>query len=245
MKSRTLQFFAPVVLASLLLQAPAAFALSGGPFDNGYAPGATASGSYSGVITGKNLVGIVQFGVSDSTIQNATTGATVTPVGRFSVFHEGFLATGTCDAIADPSSQRIAGTLDGTTDPVTTTGNTLDSSTNIPIFTGDVNFPDDTAFSGFTAQGAFTAEMKGFPIAITFEGEGQFATVANPTTTTNITDGGTITITSGGSADSDNQANDPQILTTDKDARVLSTASRATTSFEIRGSRTSLSFAAN
>lgn|GEM_PF-4852671 len=243
MKSRTLQFFAPVVLASLILQAPAAFAISGGPFDNGHASGATASGSYSGVITGKNLVGIVQFGVSDATLQNATTGATVSPVGRFSVFHEGYLATGTCDAIADASSQRIAGTLDGVVDTLET--QELDNSTNIPIFAGDVNFPDDTAFSGFTAEGAFTAEMKGYPVSITFEGEGQFASIANPTTTTNIADGGTVSLTSGGSADNDNQANDPSITDAEAAARVLSTATRATTAFEIRGSRTSASFAAN
>lgn len=242
MKSRTLQFFAPVVLASLILQAPA-FALVGGPFDNGQAPGATASGTYSGVITGKNLVGIVQFGVSDSTLQNATTGATATPVGRFSVFHEGYLATGTCDAIADTSSQRIAGTLDGTVDTIET--QELDQSTNIPILASDVNFPDDTAFSGFTAQGAFTAEMKGYPVSITFEGEGKFASIANPTTTTNIAEGGTISITSGGAADNDNVANDPTITEANPDGRVLSTATRATTSFEIRGSRTSASFAAN
>jgi hypothetical protein len=53
--NRTRKTLAPVLAASILLYSPAAFALTGGPFDNGYSPSATAGGTYAGVITGKNL----------------------------------------------------------------------------------------------------------------------------------------------------------------------------------------------
>lgn len=231
MKQRTLKAFAPLVLASFLLNTPAALALTGGPFDNGRSPGATAAGTYSGVITGKNLTGIVQFGVSDTSEAD----------GRFAVFHEGVMSYGLCQAIADVANQRVAGALLGVALLPNGEGNG----------TAGADANNQNAVQSITvrssAEGAFTAEMKGFPVAITFEGEGDIATVASPVTVTSgpgVVNGvdlpsGTVTVTGAGTADSA-IGNGPQIVSADANATIYSTTLRATTPFEIRGSRTSL-----
>jgi hypothetical protein len=77
------------------------FALSGGPFENNQGNGATADGSYSAVLSGKNMVGMMQFGVSASSPST----------GRFVVFVEGFLASGVASGVADVSSKTIAGAI--------------------------------------------------------------------------------------------------------------------------------------
>lgn len=223
MKNRTLKALAPLVLASMLFQTPAAFALTGGPFDNGRSNGATAGGTYSGVMTGRNLIGLTQFGIADSSESN----------GRFTVFHEGIMSYGVAEGIADAANQRLAGMLMGVALLPNGEGNgTTGADAN------DANSTQIITTRG-SAEGAWTAEMKGFPIAITFEGEGQIATVANPVTVTSGTAAGTVTITGSGTADGEG-SNDPQIVQTNAAATVYSTTLRATTPFEIRGSRTSL-----
>jgi hypothetical protein len=232
-KQRTLKALAPLVLASFLLNTTSAFALTGGPFDNGYTPGATAAGTYSGVITGKNLMGLVQFGISDSSESN----------GRFAVFHEGIMSYGVANCIADAANQRIAGALLGIALLPNGEGNgTAGADAN------DAN-STQTITVRSSAEGAFTAEMKGFPIAITFEGKGDLATVANPVTVVhgpgvdnNGADlpSGSVTVTGGGTADNASDNTSPQIVSTTANATVYSTTLRATTPFEIRGSRTSL-----
>lgn len=223
MNNRILKAFAPLVLASLLLQPTAVFALSGGPFDGGRAPGANAAGTYSGVMTGRNLIGMTQFGISATSESN----------GRFVLFHEGIMSYGVAQGFADPASQRIAGALMGVALLPNGEGNGTDGAD-----AQEANTTQSITVRS-SAEGAWTAEMKGFPIAITFEGKGQVSTVANPVTVTDGTGAGTVTVTGGGTADGVG-GEDPQIVQTDAAATVYSTTLRATTPFEIRGSRTSL-----
>jgi hypothetical protein len=222
-KFRTAQAFAPLVLASFLAYTPAALALVGGPFDNGHSIGATAAGTYAGVIRGINLTGLVQFGISDSSESN----------GRFAVFHEGIMSYGVCEAIADPTFKTIAGVLLGVTAlPAETTG-------------ASANITGTTALQAITvrgsAEGAWDAQMKGFPIAITFEGKGTLATVANPTTVTTAATGDSVVITSPGTADDGiSGGTNTQTVTATATTTVQGTQLRGTTPFQIRGSRTSL-----
>ena len=218
-KDRTRKALAPILAASILLYSPAAFALTGGPFDNGYSPNATAQGTYAGVITGKNLTGLVQFGISDSSEST----------GRFAVFHEGIMSYGVCNEIADPHNQRIAGALLGVAPlPGETTGASGQPGTSFQTITVRTS-----------AEGAFTAEMNGFPVAITFEGKGEISTVANPVTVTDATPGATVIVTAPGTANNGN-TNDPQPNQGAAASTIQGTTLRATTPFEIRGSRTSL-----
>ncbi len=219
MKDRTRKALAPILAASILLYSPAAFALTGGPFDAGYSPNATAQGTYAGIITGKNLTGLIQFGVSD--ISEST--------GRFAVFHEGIMSYGVCSGIADSMNQRIAGALLGVAPlPGETTGHSGDSGSGFQTITVRT-----------AAEGAFTAEMQGFPVAITFEGKGEISTVANPVTVTDVAAGDTVIISGPGTANNGN-TNDPQPNTAQATSTIQGTTLRATTPFEIRGSRTSL-----
>jgi hypothetical protein len=218
-KDRSRKTLAPILAASILLYSPAAFALTGGPFDNGYSPNASAGGTYAGVITGKNLTGLVQFGVSDISEQT----------GRFAVFHEGIMSYGVCNGIADPANQRVAGALLGVAAlPGETTGASGNPGTSFQTITVRAS-----------AEGAFTAEMQGFPVAITFEGKGEISTVSSPTTVTDPTAGDVVIISAPGTADNGN-TNDPQTVTGQATSEIQGTTLRATTPFEIRGSRTSL-----
>jgi len=201
------------------MYSPAAFALTGGPFDNGYSPNATAQGTYAGVITGKNLSGLVQFGISD--ISEST--------GRFAIFHEGIMNYGICNGIADSRNQRIAGALMGVAAlPGETTGGSAQIGTSFQTIT-----------VRSSAEGFFTAEMQGFPVSITFEGKGELSSVANPVTVTDATPGATVVITAPGTG-SNGGANDPQPNRGQATSVIQGTTLRGTTEFEIRGSRTSL-----
>lgn len=219
MKDRTHKALAPIVAASILLYSPAAFALRGGPYDNGQVSGATAAGTYAAVITGNNLLGMMQFGISD----------TAEPDGRFTVFHEGILAYGAAQAIADPNNGQIAGSLLGIAPlPGETTGSNGGSTTAFQTLTVRTS-----------AEGMFTAEMQGYPINITFEGDGELSTVANPVTTTADVAGANVIVTAAATADNGN-SNGPLSVTVDQPTTVNGTTVRSTTPFEIRGSRTSL-----
>lgn len=221
MKDRTHKALAPIVAASILLYSPAAFALRGGPFDNGQVSGATAAGTYSAVITGNNLIGMMQFGVSDTT----------EPDGRFTVFHEGILSYGAAQAVADAANGQIAGSLLGVAPlPGETTpssgGSTLNPIQNLTVRT--------------SAEGMFTAEMKDYPLNITFEGDGELSTVANPVTTTADAAGNSVIVTGGGTADNGTNNPGPDQVNATQTTTVNGTTTRARTPFEIRGSRTSL-----
>jgi hypothetical protein len=171
------------------------------------------------VIKGNNLIGTLQFGISDS----------VEADGRFSVFHEGIISFGACRGIADPNSGEIAGTLVGIAPlPGETTG-----STGTPA--GATN----ALVVRTSAEGAFSGEMQGYPINITFEGDGEISTVANPVTTTADAAGNDVIVTGGGTADNGSN-NGPLTATATTTTTVNGTTVRARTPFEIRGSRTSL-----
>jgi hypothetical protein len=218
-KDRTRKAFAPILAASILLYTPSAFALRGGPFDNGQVSSATAAGTYAAVITGNNLIGMMQFGISDTT----------EPAGRFTVFHEGILSYGAAQAVADPNNGEIAGALLGVA-PLP--GETQPSS-------GSPTTSTQSLIIRTSAEGMFTAEMKGYPTNITFEGKGEISTVANPVTTTADTGGNNVIVQGAGTADNGN-IRDPQIVRANAATTVNGTTLRATTKFEIRGSRTSL-----
>lgn len=220
MKDRTHKVLAPILAASILLYTPAAFALRGGPFDNGQVSGATAGGTYAAVITGNNLIGTMQFGISDTSEAD----------GRFIVFHEGILSYGAASVIADPNNGQIAGALMGVAPlpgetTASTGGDTLNNSRNLTVRT--------------SAEGAFTAEMKGYPINITFEGDGELSTVANPVTTTADAAGNNVIVTAAATADNGTN-NGPLNTTAETTTTVNGTTVRSSTPFEIRGSRTSM-----
>lgn len=220
MKDRTHKALAPILAASILLYTPSAFALRGGPFDNGQVSGETAGGTYSAVITGNNLIGMMQFGISDTRETD----------GRFTVFHEGILSYGAAQAVADSANGQIAGSLLGIAPlPGETTGSDGGPTTN----------PTQTLTIRTSAEGMFTAEMKDYPVNITFEGEGELSTVANPVTTTADAAGNNVIVTGGATADNGFK-NGPLTATATTATTVNGTTVRARTPFEIRGSRTSL-----
>jgi hypothetical protein len=218
-KDRTHKAFAPILIASILLYTPSAFALRGGPFDNGQVSNASAAGTYAAVIKGNNLIGMMQFGISDNS----------EPDGRFTVFHEGILSYGMAQAIADPNNGEIAGSLLGIA-PLPGEAQGSNGSPANPI---------QTLLTRTAAEGMFSAEMKGYPINITFEGDGELSTVANPVTTTADAAGNTVVVTGGATADNGSK-NGPLTSTATTTTTVNGTTVRARTPFEIRGSRTSL-----
>ena len=193
------QIISAAFLALVLLSPANSFALSGGPFGNGTPDGVSADGTYNGVLSGKNLTGMVSFGISKNQETN----------GRFSVFHKGILSYGTCSGVADMAARTIAGALMGVAAlPGETTG-----ASAVPAATTQTI----TVRGG--AEGMFDAKMKDWRAQIVFEGKGQLSSVANPgsssTSTQTTTVGGVTTTT------------------------VTTSANRTTTSFRIRGSRTS------
>lgn len=181
---------------ALILMSPAkSLALSGGPFDNGVVKDANADGTYNGVLSGKNLTGMVSFGISRNQETN----------GRFAVFHRGILSYGNASGVADVLGRRIAGALMGVAAlPGETTG-----ASAIP---GDAVQAITVRGS---AEGLFDARMKGFPTSIVFEGKGNLSSAASASSASTVT-----TVVNG--------------VTT-----ITNSADRSTTSFRIRGSRTS------
>ncbi len=230
---------APLILLGLLFGhtpvSQRAQALVGGPFDDNSYPGANADGTYSGTLTGVNLIGIVSFGVSSS--QETT--------GRFSVFHEGFVHYGAAAGIADLASRRIAGSLLGV---AAITGNGFGGGIVETVGgSGNLQTSNQTLTVRSSAEGSFIAKMKGYPRQVTFDGEGQISTSANNAvfntqelaTSPNGVDSFIVTITS------------PAVPSTT--VSPVSTAEavvggqlqgaqvRSATPFKVRGSRTSRS----
>lgn len=179
--TRRLKLTAPLILAGLLFDhspvTQPAQALVGGPFDDDTVPGVNADGTYSGTISGHNLIGIVTFGVSSSQETN----------GRFSVFHEGFVHYGAATGIADLQSRRVAGSLLGVA--ALAGAGTFGGGVNVGgagiagaaetagAGTNTANTGNLTVRSGL--EGSFIAKMKGYPRAIKFEGDGILSTNAN------------------------------------------------------------------
>lgn len=174
--SRRLTKAAPLALLGFLFDSSMltqpAHALVGGPFDNGAFPGATADGTYSGTITGHNLIGIVTFGVSSNSETN----------GRFSIFHEGFVNYGAATGVADLSNRTVAGSLLGVALVDGSGQSTVNGGSNVNTTvtgTGTVTAGTGTLTVRSGVEGAFIAKMKGYPQQITFEGDGRLSSSAN------------------------------------------------------------------
>lgn len=239
---------APLILLGLMLDHTpvhqSAQALVGGPFDDNTFPGQNADGTYSGTVTGHNLIGIVSFGVSSSQETN----------GRFSIFHEGFVHYGAATGIADLQSKRVAGSLLGV---ATLGGSGVAGGVSVTETTGGSGQVVGTQSQTLTVrtglEGSFEAQLRGYPQAITFEGDGRLSTNANtavvttPTASTNpkVNPGYTVFFGSNGSPqiqtdspdkNSNNAATGGNITVDINPQRALL---RSETAFKIRGSRTS------
>lgn len=223
---------APLILLGLILvQSPVnqpAQALVGGPFDDNQYPGADADGTYSGTITGNNLIGMVTFGVDGSQESN----------GRFSVFHEGFVHYGAASGFADLASRRVAGSLLGVAAlPTETTGGS-----------GTTQSSGQAITVRSSAEGAFIAQMKGYPQQITFEGEGRLSTTANtavittPTANPDLNPGFTVLFDVFGSPQGSSDFSEGEGSSVGQiavDGTPQQAILRTETPFKIRGSRTS------
>lgn len=228
--TRRMKKVAPLALLGLLMldRSPvnqSAQALVGGPFDdNTYGGSASADGTYSGTMSGTNLLGIVSFGVSSSAEGN----------GRFAVFYEGFVNYGTASGIADLQSRRVSGALLGVASlPGETTG-----GSGAPASSGQAL----TVRS--SAEGSFNARMKGYPQVITFEGEGRLSTSSNTAVVTATNDPNTnpnVTVTLSGVpvAAATDGAGSGATADVTVDAGTQRAIVRSSTPFKIRGSRTS------
>jgi hypothetical protein len=80
-----------------------AFGLSGGPFSNDSPLSTGGSGTYQGIASGDNLLGIAAFGYSE------TTGST----GLYVFFHDGVQVTGDVQVVVDFPGRRIVGIMGG------------------------------------------------------------------------------------------------------------------------------------
>src|SRR4051812_34389383 len=165
---------APILLFSLLISQSPSRALVGGPFDNNQAaPGNGADGTYSAVLTGRNLIGMATFGIGSYTGFEGN--------GRFAVFHEGFVHYGAVSGNADLAHKRVDAGLLGVAGlaggvlPAETTG----GSANIGTGAGQA-LTDRSAL-----EGAFIAQIKGYPQQILFEGQGELSSMANSAITAN------------------------------------------------------------
>jgi hypothetical protein len=212
---------APILLFSLFISQSPSHAIFGGPFDNNQVPGGGADGTYSAVLTGKNLIGMATFGIGSYTGFEGN--------GRFAVFHEGFVHYGAVSGNADLSHKRIdAGLLGVAGLPGETTG----GSANIGTGAGQAL----TVRSAL--EGAFIAQIKGYPQELLFEGQGELSTSANSAVVTTAT---TTTTTTTIILPASPQSNNEQALTTS--VAVTSTnvpaTTRTETPFKVRGSRTS------
>src|SRR5690349_11981228 len=109
---------APLLLFSLLFSQSPSEGLVGGPFDDGRAvpgQGGGADGTYSAVLTGKNLIGTATFGIGSYGGFEGN--------GRFTLFHEGIVHYGSVSGTADLTSKRVAAALLGVAGlPTETTG---------------------------------------------------------------------------------------------------------------------------
>jgi hypothetical protein len=212
---------APILLFSLLLSQSPSRGLVGGPFDNNDVPGGGADGTYSAVLTGKNLLGMAEFGIGSSSGFEGN--------GRFAVFHEGAVHYGVVSGMADLSHKRVAAGLLGVAGlPSETTG----SSANIGTGAGQAL----TVRS--SAEGAFSAKIMGYPQQLLFEGEGALATTANTAVVTTATVTNTTTTIILPAAPG-NLQEDPQRTTVTTTETSVPAVTRTETPFKVRGSRTS------
>jgi hypothetical protein len=91
------------VSACLVVAVSPALGLTGGPFGNDSSLSIGGSGTYQGIASGENLLGIAAFGFSTS---NGST-------GRYVFFHEGVRSAGDLQAIVDLPGRQIVGIMGG------------------------------------------------------------------------------------------------------------------------------------
>ncbi|HEV7866279.1 MAG TPA: hypothetical protein VGO90_01255 [Chthoniobacteraceae bacterium] len=234
--SRRCRKVAPLILLGLLLdQTPvnqSAQALVGGPFDDNNFPGVNADGTYSATVSGKNLIGMVIFGVSASSEQN----------GRFSIFHEGFVHYGVAAGQADLGSRRLFGSFLG----VAALGGNGNGGGIVESTGGSANVQNaggitQTLTVRSSVEGAWRAQIKGYPQSVVFEGEGRLSSASN-NAVMNGSAGGPVTFTTTISLPAsagttfDEPASETDIPL---DGQVQLAQVRSETPFKIRGSRTS------
>lgn len=218
---------APILLFSLFLSQSPSRGIVGGPFDNNQVPGGGADGTYSAVLTGKNLVGMATFGVGSYTGFEGN--------GRFAVFHEGFVHYGVVSGTADLASKRVAAGLLGVAGlaggPIAAAETTAGSA-NIGTGAGQAI----TIRSAM--EGAFSAFISGYPQQLLFEGDGSLSSMANSavvsSTATTTT---TTTIILPAAPQTGQQGSQTTSVTTTSDTVPATT--RTVTPFKVRGSRTS------
>lgn len=137
------RFLLPFSLLPVVFCSPA-MALSGGPFQNNE-PTNGGAGTYQGVLSGENLIGVLAFGYS-RTAQSS---------GRWAVFHEGFARFGDMQAVVDTASGTVAGVLGGdlitgTTDASGGFSAKVTSKAPIILFEGDGLFVSPASPQTFT-----------------------------------------------------------------------------------------------
>lgn len=162
-----------------------------GPWSDGaYYPGGL-NGKYMGVVTGKNISGVLGFAIADGappfrvTEAQTSDAAGVLTVNDeigvdvlqnyFAIFVEGRTYSGVTTAGVDISSKTIAGALQGRNPPG------LPAAVSGAPGPGDFNFDASDALSIVNRglSGGFTAQIKCDKAIFTFKGDGQLSTPAN------------------------------------------------------------------
>ena len=141
MKRLALSFLTSSILAS------SAFAWVGGPFDNNSFYGRDINGTFQGVMTGKNISGLMVFGTTSAS-QSGQGSESEAGVygngGRALIFAEGSLLIGDVSAVADMAGRKLSLAIDasrghGMTDTASTTSvtnNVVETTTTVTSGTG-------------------------------------------------------------------------------------------------------------
>ncbi|MEI6351502.1 MAG: hypothetical protein WCP06_10395 [Verrucomicrobiota bacterium] len=192
----------PLVIAafSALVFACPAFALVGGPWDNNI-PGGTpteANGTYQGVITGKNLSGVMMFGTATTSTTGGAASLSGTSgifnssgsEGRIAIFTNGVLVVGEMAAVVDLPAQSVSASFDGSRlRSVQSLTRTSSSVVNVPEVIFDGTVVNTTKLENTTQQatlndvvniaGFFGAKFNQTFPTITFAGKGEL-TITQP-----------------------------------------------------------------
>ncbi len=213
---------APILLLGLFVSQSPSHAITGGPFDNNQVPGGGADGTYSAVLTGRNLIGMATFGIGSYTGFEGN--------GRFAVFHEGFVNYGAVSGNADLADKVVAAGLLGVAGlPGETTG----GSANIGTGAGQA-LTSAPRRKGPSSPRSTATRSKSFSRA-----RGALSSMANSAVvTTATTTNSTTIIILPANPQSNNQ--DPLLNSVTTTETTIPATTRTETPFKVRGSRTSL-----
>ncbi len=162
MKRTLLAIFSSVILAT------PAFALVGGPFDNNIFFGNNMASTYQGVITGKNVSGIMVFGTASGSATgqgSASEMGTFGSAGRGLVFINGNMVACDVTAVGDFGGRKLSIALSGSvgfgatdtaqvTKVITNSTTTEKEDTNTGIITRETKDVDTTVITTYTLEGA-------------------------------------------------------------------------------------------